>query len=187
MPAHFVFNVSSEIPLEFQIAQPICGFTNYLFRTDTSQKNTNEETGKCFAVFPECEDIIKLTNDLKTRKRINKDFQERLKELCREYNIEQITSPQLYKHIRTFITYVDFDDGTPVLGLDENDELLITEAMLGIMAEIGKYEKTIPLCCVCHLDQGAVHFHTMYYIKPKVRSVKNIFDILKNFNGCKIS
>lgn len=38
MPEHFIFNVSSEIPLEFQIAQPIYGFTNYLFRTDTSRK-----------------------------------------------------------------------------------------------------------------------------------------------------
>lgn len=152
----------------------IYGYPNYLFRTDSRQKWTNEETHKNFCIWAGELDVHQFTDDYPHRQELNIELRRRFVELADGKNI---TKRRFYRRVRFFdLWFIDSDMELVNVELSESIQALV----VAILNKLIAYDKIVPICAVAHADEGVSHIHFLYYIKPQYKKVPHIKEILND-------
>ena len=150
----------------------VYGYPNYLFRTDSRQKWTNEETVDCFCVFGGENVVYPFSERYVERKQLNERLRRCFIEMA---NGKSITKKRFFKKIKFFNLWFANQD-MEIINLAFSDEI---QAMtMAVMNKLASYEKVVPLCAVGHADEEISHIHFLYYVKPEYKKVPHIEEIL---------
>ena len=145
---------------------------NYLFRTDSRQQWTNDETKKNFCIWADELEVHFFGEDYPHRQELNREVRRRFVELA---NGKNITKRRFFRQIRFFdLWFVDSELDAVNVELSDTIQALV----MGILNKLVAYDKIIPICAVAHADEGVSHIHFLYYIRPQYKKVPHIKDIL---------
>lgn len=146
----------------------VYGYPNYLFRTDSRQKWTREETLDCFCIFGGEDKCFQFSESYSERQKMNERLRKRFIELADEKNI---TKWRFFRQIKFFDIWFANQE-RELIHIAFTDE--IQAFVMAIMKRMGDYEKIVPLCAVGHADEEISHIHFLYYVKTEYKKVQNI-------------
>lgn len=150
----------------------IYGYPNYLFRTDSKQQWTNEDTKKNFCIWADELKVHQFAEDYPPRQELNIELRRRFVKLA---NGKNITKRRFFRRIRFFdLWFVNSDLEIMNVELSDTAQAFI----MAILNKLIAYEKIVPICAVAHADEGVSHIHFLYYIKPEAKNVRHIKEIL---------
>lgn len=151
----------------------IYGYPNYLFRTDSRQEWTNDDTCKNFCIWAGANEVHLFTADYPHRQELNMELRRRFIELAEGKNI---TKRRFYRQVRFFdLWFIDSDLELVNVELSATIQALV----MAILNKLIAYDKIVPICAVAHADEGVSHIHFLYYVKPQYKRVPHIREILK--------
>lgn len=149
--------------LLFNNKSHLANHLSYLFRTDKSQRWTNEQTPDCaYSYFTQTGWV---TGPLPTERDVRENRRQGIIDM-----VKKQWGQNAYKNLAMGLTYFyDSDADTVQVGASDIQTLtkIFTEETFT------EYPDLIPLLYVCHADQGITHIHRLYYICPQITPVSH--------------
>ena len=129
------------------------------------------------ALFPDEDSPVMFDNNLETMEAIKEIFTEYLKDVCKEFDIENYRSPKCYNRIRTHNIAFPVENGE-----FDVSHLNVINSMKTVLDKLIECDKVIPLCCVCYVKHGNMNYHIVYFVKPGARGVKSVNKIFSSLD-----
>lgn len=167
----FNFLIEGDGDFEFHDCRHLYNFLNYLYRTDTSQKWTNEKTRmNADFWYPETAATLKRgTKEEEIKLNLIERFQDiehrqllhdlSLDKLKQRYGTSNLTSNKAAKYARAFV----IDTDTEIISAKTWGNLVKT------LHPILESHRLTLMSAVTHIDQGIPHLHGLYLRQPRMR------------------
>lgn len=167
----FNFLIEGDGDFEFHNCRHLYNFLNYLYRTDTSQKWTNEKTRmNADFWYPETAATLKRgTKEEEIKLNLIERFQDiehrqllhdlSLDKLKQRYGTSNLTSSKAAKYARAFV----IDTDTEIISAKTWGNLVKT------LHPILESHRLTLMSAVTHIDQGIPHLHGLYLRQPRMR------------------
>lgn len=167
----FNFLIEGDGDFEFHDCRHLYNFLNYLYRTDTSQKWTNEKTRmNADFWYPETAATLKRgTKEEEIKLNLIERFQDiehrellhdlALSKLKSHYGTTNLMNSKAAKYARAFVINTD----TEIIPAKTWGKLFKT------LHPVLEANRLTLMSAVTHVDQGVPHLHGLYLRKPRMR------------------